>query len=153
MSATPDAHSPVRPTVSPSEPAQALQLPQGAYYVVAGLLTAIGVELWEPETGTPADLTRAWVGRGAGLAFAAFGVALATSGRRRGQVVPAGAGMWAGLAAVVVESGAIVFGLLPTTFLIDVIVQAVFLVCWVAFMFRRVGQEATRTGSPVPAVG
>ena len=40
--------------------------------------------------------------------------------------------------------------LTPTTFLIDVTVQAVFLVSWVAIMFRQVGRQAE---GATPAVG
>jgi hypothetical protein len=135
----------VRHPVSVSKSAQTLQMLQGAYYVFAGLVTAVAVEVWEPPTDPRVDLTHYWALRAVGLGLAGFGAYLAYSGYKGGRA-PAGIGLWVALALTAIETGGIALGKLPTTFLIDVTVQAVCLVSWVAIMFRQVNKQVERTG-------
>jgi hypothetical protein len=143
----------VRHPVSISKSAQTLQMLQGAYYVFAGLITAVAIQVWESEVGPPAPLRDYWVVRAVGLGLAGFGAYLAYSGYRGGRLAPAGIGMWVALALTVIETAVVANGTLPATFLIDVTMQAVFLVSWVVIMFRQVDKQAARTADANPAIG
>lgn len=143
----------VQHPVSPSKPAQTLQMVQGAYYVVGGLVTAVAAQVWNPPTAPGGDMTHFWAVRAVGLGLAGFGAYLAYSGYRGGRPAPAGIGMWVALALTVIETGATALGALPRTFLIDVAVESVWLVSWVAIMFRQVNKQTARAAGASPAVG
>jgi hypothetical protein len=142
----------VQHPVSPSKSAQTLQMLQGAYYVVAGLVTAVAVEVWESPTTPGADMTHSWAVRAVGLGLAGFGLYLAHAGYKGGRA-PAGISMWVALALTVIETGGLALGLLPRTMLIDVAVESVFLVSWVAIMFRQVNKQVNRAEAANPAIG
>jgi len=149
MSTAPIPSPRVQHPVSTSKSAQTLQMLQGAYYVFAGLITAVAVQVWDPPTQPGADMTHWWVVRAVGLGLAAFGAYLAYSGYRGGRLAPAGIGMWVALALTVIETGGLALGLLPRTMLIDVAVESVFLISWVAIMFRQVDKQVDQTAAAV----
>lgn len=146
------SHSPPRNlTVSMSKPARAIQVVQGMYYVVAGLLVALAIETIQG----PADRQRAgaemWLVRVVAVAAAGFGVALFLSGRRGGRgFVPAWGGMWVALLLLAQTSAAMAFGVLPLTFLLDAGVEGLFVAWWVVVMLARVNRQASETTPVTP---
>jgi hypothetical protein len=98
-------------------------------------------------------MTHFWVVRAVGLGLAVFGAYLAYSGYRGGRHAPAGIGMWAALALLVIETGATALGALPRTFLIDIAVESVWFISWVTIMFRQVNKQSARTAAANPAIG
>jgi uncharacterized membrane protein YfcA len=153
MSSLPESSPRVPHPVSPSKPAWSLQLLQGGYYVAAGLLTAVFIQVWHADVGARPEMRYDWVVRALGVAVAGFGAYLAYSGYHRGRVAPAGAGMWVALALIAAEGGALLFGQLPNPFLIDMTLQVVFLVSWVAIMFRQVNKQIDRSTGPTAVMG
>lgn len=136
--------------VSPSKPAQAIQLVQGAYYALGGLLVAAAATSFVGPEDPAWRGSMMWPVRAVALAVAGFGAAMILSGRRDGGgFVPAGAGMWAALGLCAVETGAIAMGALPRSFLLDAGLEFLFAAWWVVEMLGRVGHSLD--GVPPPA--
>lgn len=137
--------SPQQPAVvAPSKAGMNLQLIQGVYYVVGGLAVALALGLLDDGSNPKGDVGRMWLVRVIGLVVAGFGVRLVASARRGGRLVAAGAGMWVALALLANTSLWLAFGVLPTTFLIDVGLEAFFFVYWVALMFIRIDKQVSQ---------
>lgn len=133
------------PEISPTKPAQTLQLVQGVYYAAGGLLLALfaGAAVGPTDRTAPTDGLIAV--RLVALAAAGFGVALVLSGRREGRgFVPAWAGLWVALALLVQTTAGVAIGTLPGVFLLDSAVEALFFGWWAVTMVARVDREIDR---------
>jgi hypothetical protein len=138
-------------TVSPSKPTQAIQLVQGSYYILAGVVTALFIETIQGPADRPRPGPDLWLVRVIGLAVAGFGVALVLSGRREGRgFVPAWAGMFVAFLLLTQASVGMAFGFLPLTFLADAALELLFFVWWVVAMFGRVEREIDES-TPLPS--
>jgi hypothetical protein len=138
-------------TVTPSKPAAALQMVQGGYYVLAGLLVALAVETITGPTDYPERPASLWPVRVVALAVAGLGVALIASGRTAAFTLPAWTGMWAALLLLLLTVVGMGMGVLPMTFLIDTALEALFLGCWVVTGASRVSRGVERS-TPLPSV-
>ncbi|HUR54877.1 MAG TPA: hypothetical protein VMZ71_12145 [Gemmataceae bacterium] len=120
---TPQHHT----TVTPSKPAAALQMVQGGYYVLAGLLVALAINTIQGPTDYPEGGSNLWPVRVVAVAVAGLGAALLASGRTNAFTLPAWTGMWAALFLLLQTAAGVAFGVLPMTFLIDAGLEALFL--------------------------
>lgn len=140
----------VRHEVAPSKPAQALQVVQGAYYVVTGLLVALAVEYVQGPVTTDGFRSGWDLGpvRVIAAGVAVFGAAMVLSGSIRGRpFLGAWAGMWVALALLLYTAGGTAFGVLPMTFLLDAALELLFLVLWPVMMFARIDQGVDRASA------
>ena len=137
-------------TVTPSKPTAALQMVQGGYYVLAGLLVALAIETIQGPTDYAEGGTNFWPVRVVAVAVAGLGVAMLVSGRTAAFTLPAWTGMWAALGLLLVSAGGMAFGLLPMTFLIDAALEALFLGVWLVVGGSRVSRGIEKS-TPLPS--
>jgi hypothetical protein len=133
-----------------TKPAQMVQVIQGAYYIISGLLVAFLVGTLQGPADHPQPGSNLWLVRIVALVAAGFGVALLISGLRKGRpFIGAGAGMIAALILLAQTSAGMALDVLPLTFLLDAAMELMFLVWWAATMISRVEAEFSRM-SPRP---
>ena len=126
-------------SVANSTPAQTIQLIQGAYYAIGGLVVALFIGSIQGPADDPRPAEALWLVRIVALIVAGLGVAFFISGWRTGRsFMPAGLGMWVALALLAQSVAGMVFGVLPETFLLDAALELGFVVWWVTLMFARV---------------
>jgi len=136
-------------TVTPSKPVSALQMVQGGYYVLAGLLVAFAIATIQGPTDYPERPTNLWPVRIVALAVAGLGAALVASSR--GVVsLPSWTGLWTALTLLLLTAVGMGMGVLTQSFLIDAGFEALFFACWVVAILNR-GDRRVARPAPLPS--
>lgn len=134
--------------VSRSLPAQAIQMIQGCYYVLAGLTAALIPGVLVQIVGPP--ITVPWTARVIGLAVAGFGGALCWSGSRSGRgAISSAPCMIVALLLTIHSALGVGMNILPLTFLLDAGAEFGFFCWWVVTMLGRTDELVDRT-TPLP---
>ena len=98
--------------------AKTVEMIQGAYYVIGGLVVALFIASIQGPADHPRPANELWLVRIVALVVAGLGVALFISGWRTGRpFMPAGLGMWVALALFAQDAAGMAMGVLPLTFL------------------------------------
>lgn len=133
-------------TFAPTKAGKSIQIVQGAYYILGGLLAGFLIQSIQGPTDDPRYGTNLWVVRSISFVVAGFGVALFTSGARAGKgFMPAGAAMWVAIALLAQTAAGMAFGLLPLTFLIDAAAEALFASWWIVLGALRLHDKVETT--------
>jgi hypothetical protein len=146
--ATPTAYPHYQVTYSPWSPVQLLQVIQGGYYILTGLLVALAVVFLQGPADHPRAGSELWPVRIIALIVAGFGVAMVWSGLRKGShFIPSGVGLVVALILLAQTAAAMALGRLPLTFLLDAGLEGLFAVWWVVTMLAQTG-GTSNTSTP-----